>query len=73
MMEFILMNDVHYGRCLYIATWYEYKKMRLVMFWKNSFRFYEVSTSFPEKKNTFLLAKFIFAPSDVSSLEHTAQ
>jgi hypothetical protein len=38
--------------------------MRLVMFWKNSFHFYEVSTSFPEKKNTFLLAKFIFAPSD---------
>jgi hypothetical protein len=37
----------------------------LVMFWKNSFHFYEVSTSFPEKKNTLLLAKFIFAPSDV--------
>ena len=39
--------------------------MRLVIFWKNSFRFYEVSTSFPEKKNTFLLAKFRLAPSDV--------
>jgi hypothetical protein len=26
MMEFILMNNVHYGRCLYIATWHEYQK-----------------------------------------------
>jgi len=55
MREFILMNHVHYGWCLYITTWYEYQKNEVGHFLEELVSFLRGLNKFSwEKKHVFI-------------------